>query len=146
MVAWSQLSKLTTLTARYQTPSFPLYDLSILYQYLDNKSYLIIITQLSSFLSGRSLPFVYLYRSRRGCSTIPLQILERPRHQGGCADLFFVYCENLFLVTVWLRFLGLFQEWHRMDTDGYRSNPGKYLIGYIELIRQKFLNFSLQKC
>lgn len=56
MVAWSQLSKLTTLTDRYQTPSFPLYDLSILYQYLDNKSYLIIITQLSSFLSGRSLP------------------------------------------------------------------------------------------
>lgn len=56
MVAWSQLSKLTTLTARYQTPSFPLYDLSILYQYLDNKSYLIIITQQSSFLSGRSLP------------------------------------------------------------------------------------------
>lgn len=56
MVAWSQLSKLTTLTARYKTPSFTLCDLSILYQYLDNKSYLIIITQLSSFLSGRSLP------------------------------------------------------------------------------------------
>lgn len=87
---------------------------------------------------------MYLYRSRRGCSTVPLQILEIPRHQGGCADLFFVYCESLSLVTVWLRFLG----WHALDGH-WRirrpSKPGKYLIGYIELIRQKFLNFSMHK-
>lgn len=48
--------KINNTHSSLSNSEFPLYDLSILYQYLDNKSYLIIITQLSSFLSGRSLP------------------------------------------------------------------------------------------